>query len=209
MSATSEKVEFKPVLQISSPGKYIFASDMINRGGTLLPECHEMPSDNVFGARPQWETTLPKYLRTRYPGIQETVYDQINGISVRSERIWNGNVGHIRLGIEHYRYFQGLAGETGTDQQSIGIYGTPKLVGHMLEADLNYQARTLHDPDGELELKLVGSGNRALDEKGLYWRGTLLLDKQLWGKVIIAALDHINESIAENKIPVWKVVNVV
>lgn len=204
--ATSTR-EFEQVTEITSTGLYIFASDMRDRAyNDPLPGDGGLSTDNIFGQRPNFDYSIQEFLIDTFPNIRKVDYQWVvsAGKALRGTSRWQGENGIICLSPEYYRFFTSLRGDIQADIPYLAISGTPRPTMTSPDGELSYTERKKTDPNGVLELELVGSRKENQDYRGPYWRGRLQLEGDRLGSVIDATLEHINQTIKALSIPVWK-----
>lgn len=198
--------EFDLVTEVSSPGLYFFAANLKQRSyEDALPDGGGLSTDNIFGARPRWESTIPAFLRERFSTLASVRYEYDHGVYLRVYSPWLGQSGTINLRPEYYQFLSLTRAENDFDSPILSISGSPRLTRTSPNGSNVYLARAPDDPDGKFFLELTGSKGKKLDSRGEYWRGRFELKGNNLGRVINAAVGHLNDQIRSSSIPVWRV----
>ena len=203
--------EFERVPEISSSGLYFIASDMQNRNrDESLPGNAGLLTDVVSGVRPRLELSTLGALNQTFPGIQGIDHKGSNGDFRPYFVPWLTQSGKLFLPPEMYWIQSERDNFPGSDKALFSVEDA---------GDWEYELEKRTPPeligDGRLKLLMTGfyrerTNGHQFTRPSLLpcWRGSLQFSGDNPGRLVTAALSHINETLVREEIHIWRVVEV-
>ncbi len=200
--ATLVESRFGKVPQISSPGKFVFATNPNINLGIQTSNLGDV-SGVIVGARPEWLHNLYNTLKREYPEIEcisQFKKDEDDSSSEWVEEMvpWTGQSGKIVINGEMYRVNYGAhlfhSREVEFNLQALNSKGEIKRGG----------PPGYHIQGGVVELKLNQSEEGELYHGKTFWNGELELDGQDLREPIQKVINKLNRDVKYRRISVWQ-----